>query len=774
MAPAPPTFAMPVLSSPARLIAPSPRSRFTAVFAFYSALVALCVLLFSMSAQAQIQLKLGSAHTALASTAASSVVETPRVRAELVSLAPNGIAPGQPLTLGLRIQHQPGWHTYWKNAGDSGLATTLNWHLPAGISAGDIAWPLPQQIRVGDLLNYGYEGQVLLPVTATVTPSFAPDTNGMARIQLQASWLVCRVECIPEDGSFTLDIPAQGSVAMAAADFAAAAQQAPQALNGSARFTVLPGGERLQLQVDGLPAAAQGQTLAFYPESSDTFRHAAELGKDWSQTWNGSTWTAELPLSDMRGDTPATLPVVLGLPAAGSDVAHAPPAQGWRVEAPVDGQWKAVQLAAVSPALAAALEANRAAAAPVAPTTRPANASSLWLAVLGGLIGGLILNLMPCVFPVLAIKLLAFTQPGTTVAARRTGGLAYAAGVVLSFLALGGLLLGLRAAGEQLGWGFQLQSPAVVAALAALFTLIGLNLAGLFELRMLLPSRWASAQAKHPVVDAFLSGVLAVAIASPCTAPFMGASLGFAVGMPAVQALTVFAALGVGMALPYVLACFLPAVLRWLPRPGAWMDTFRRAMAFPMFATVVWLVWVLGQQSGIDGAAALLGLLLLLAALVWTLTLAGRSRWVLAALVVALAAWLLPTAGRHVVAPPEMAASNTPATALWQPWSAEQLSSLQAGGRPVFVDFTAAWCVTCQFNKKTTLSDPAVLADFAQRNVALLRADWTRRDPAITAELQHLGRSGVPVYVLYAPGKAPQVLSELLSVGEVQQALAAL
>jgi len=771
MASAPPTPAMPVLPS----TAPLPRLRLTAFFALLSALALACLLLFSGSAQAQIQLKLGSAQAATAAPGASATVETPRVRAELVALAPEGIAPGQPLTLGLRIHHQPGWHTYWKNAGDSGLATQLSWQLPAGITAGDIAWPMPQQIRVGDLLNYGYEGTVLLPVPATIAAGFAPDAQGMVRIQLQASWLVCRVECIPEDGSFTLDLPAQGSVAMAAADFAAAARQAPQALQGDARFTVLPGGERLQLQVNGLPAAAQGQTLAFYPESSDTFRHAAELGKDWTQAWKGSTWTAELPLSEMRGDTPARLPVVLGLPTAGSDVVHAPPAQAWRMEAPVEGQWKAVQLATVSPALAAALEANRNAATP-APPAPGASASSLWLAVLGGLIGGLILNLMPCVFPVLAIKLLALAQPDTAPAARRTAGLAYGAGVVLSFLALGGLLLGLRAAGEQLGWGFQLQSPAVVALLAALFTLIGLNLAGLFELRMLLPSRWASAQARHPVVDAFLSGVLAVAIASPCTAPFMGASLGFAVGMPAVQALTVFAALGVGMALPFVVVGWVPALLRWLPRPGAWMDTFRRAMAFPMFATVVWLVWVLGQQSGIDGSAALLGLLLLLAALVWALTLQGRSRWALGALVLALAVWLLPTAGRLVVQPVEAATSASAghSTALWQPWSAERVASLQAAGQPVFVDFTAAWCVTCQFNKKTTLSDTDVLADFAARQVALLRADWTRRDPAITAELTRLGRSGVPVYVLYAPGKAPQVLTELLSTTEVRQALAAL
>jgi len=718
------------------------------------------------AAHAQFQLKVGG------SDAAGAVVETPRVRAELVALAPQGIAPGQPLTLGLRITHQPGWHTYWKNAGDSGLATQLDWQLPAGMQAQDIQWPVPQQIRVGPLLNYGYEDTVLLPVPVVVDSAFTPNAQGMATFQLQASWLVCRVECIPEDGRFSLRLPVQGSTAMATADFAQAAQRAPTPLQGSARFTALPSGDRVQLQVQGLPAAAQGHTLAFYPETSDTFRHAAELGTDWSQSWDGSTWTAELPLSDMRGDTPATLPVVLGLPAAGSDGAHAAPAQAWRVEATVHGQWKAVDLAAVSPALAAALAAN---AAALPPAANGAAGTGLWMALLGGLLGGLILNLMPCVFPVLAIKLLSFAQPGTTAVQRRSAGLAYAAGVVLSFLALGALLLALRAAGEQLGWGFQLQSPAVVAGLAALFTLIGLNLAGLFELRMLLPSRWASAQARHPLADAFLSGVLAVAIASPCTAPFMGASLGFAVGMPAVQALAVFAALGVGMALPYVLASWVPGAVRWLPRPGAWMDTFRRAMAFPMFATVVWLVWVLGQQSGIDGAAALLALLLMLAALVWALGLQGRTRWVLTGLIVVLGAWLLPTAGRQVLEPAEATvAQNQPAGALWQPWSTEQAATLLASGRPVFVDFTAAWCVTCQVNKKTTLSNAAVVDDFRARQVALLRADWTRRDPAITAELARLGRSGVPVYVLYAPGQAPRVLSELLSPGEVHAALATL
>ncbi|NMM77189.1 protein-disulfide reductase DsbD, partial [Acidovorax sp. SRB_24] len=430
--------------------------------------------------------------------------------------------------------------------------------------------------------------------------------------------------------------------------------------------------------------------------------------------------------------------------------------------------------AGVSPALAAALEANRASPAPV---PRPAGLGALLTALVGGLLGGLMLNLMPCVFPVLAIKVIGFARHGGNRRVHRQAGLAYTAGVVLSFLALGGLLLGLRAAGEQLGWGFQLQSPAVVAALAALFTVIGLNLAGVFEFGQFAPGRLATLQARHPAADAFLSGMLAVAIASPCTAPFMGASLGFAIDMPVAQALLVFAALGVGMALPYLAASWMPAVAGWLPRPGAWMDTFRRGMAFPMFATVAWLVWVLGQQSGIDGAGALLALLVAGSAVVWALTLRGRTRWVVASVLIAVGAWLASAIGPHVTKPAEigtLAAAPAAAGQGWQPWSAERVAELQAAGRPVFVDFTAAWCVTCQYNKRTTLANAEVQADFAARNVALLRADWTRRDPAITAALAQLGRSGVPVYVLHAPGKAPVVMTEILSAAEVRDALAAL
>ena len=394
------------------------------------------------------------------------------------------------------------------------------------------------------------------------------------------------------------------------------------------------------------------------------------------------------------------------------------------------------------------------------------------LTLLGALLGGLILNLMPCVFPVLAIKVVGFTQHAQDRRAHRASGWAYTAGVLLSFLALGGLMLALRAAGEQLGWGFQLQSPAVVAGLAALFTLIGLNLAGMFELGQFLPSGLASMQARHPTTNAFLSGVLAVAVASPCTAPFMGASLGVAVGLPATQALLVFAAIGLGMALPYLLASWVPAVARALPRPGAWMDTLRKLLSFPMLATVVWLVWVLGQQSGMDGAATLLALLLELSFLAWALSLTGKARKGLAPAAALILAWTLwnwgPTVTQHA---PENMPTNSRASH-WDAWSPDKVESLTAAGRTVFVDFTAAWCVTCQYNKKTTLADAEVLSDFGARQVALLRADWTRRDPMITQALAALGRSGVPVYVLYRQGKPPLVLSEVLTVREVLSALA--
>ena len=684
-----------------------------------------------------------------------TIVSSPQVRAELMAHAPQGADAGKAVWVGLQLTHAPDWHTYWKNSGDSGLPTSLAWTLPTGVTAGDINWPLPKKIPIGNLANYGFEGTVLLAVPLTITSAFKPSLlNKDLEIKLKASWLVCRKECIPEEGEFALRLPVQGSTALNGAAFEANRLAQPTVLTGQSKVTIE--GQSLKLSVTGLPTALQGQTLALFPETPEVIQTAGA----WTQAWTGAVWTAQVPLSADRSSSPALMPFLLVADAAGKQ-------QGFLANATVSGVWPAkAEAATVSPALAAALQANAANAQTISPTT----SLSLWAALIGALLGGFILNLMPCVFPVLAIKVMSFTRHANDKRGHRASGVAYSAGVVLSFVALGALMLGLRSAGEQLGWGFQLQAPAVVAALAVLFTVMGLNLAGLFEFGQFLPNRVATLEAKNPSVNAFLSGVLAVAIASPCTAPFMGASLGLALGLPAAQALLIFAAIGVGMALPYLAASFIPAVARWLPRPGAWMNTFRRAMAFPMFATVVWLLWVLGQQTGVDGASALLLLLLGLSWVLWSLTFKGRIRVIFATISIAAYALLAWSAGPYVLKAVETNTA-TSGTERWQPWSPERVAQGLAGGTPVFVDFTAAWCVTCQYNKKTTLIHPDVLADFEAKKVTLLRADWTRRDPAITAALAALGRNGVPVYVLYKTGRTPVVLSEILSVAEVRAAL---
>ena len=733
-------------------------SFFTALSAIF--LIASGAAFTGAAAQNSSQSILGGSFGSKNSTAKGPVVTTEQVRAELMAWAPDGASTGQKVWVGLQLTHQPGWHTYWKNSGDSGLPTVLDWQLPAGVSAGEIAWPTPKKIPIGTLANYGYENTVLLPVQLTVAPGFSAS---QMEIKLKAAWLVCRKECIPQEGEFTLTLPVKSSTATNGKDFQAAFDAAPQPL-AAGRSQVEVSAKAIKVSLTGLPAALQGKTLALFPETGSIIEPAAQ----WQQAWQGGLWTAQLPLSGQRTESPAMLPLVVTLDSETAGAAQS----AYRIETPVKGEWPKVAAAVtLPPALEAALKANAASgAAPIQANSGPLG---FWAALLGALIGGLALNLMPCVFPVLAIKVVSFVKIKDR-STRMTTGVAYTLGVVLSFLALGALLLGLRATGEQLGWGFQLQSPAVVAALAVLFTLIGLNLAGVFEFGGFLPSRIASLQSSKPLVDSFLSGVLATAIASPCTAPFMGASLGYALGLPAVQALAVFGAIGLGMALPYLTASVVPGITRVLPRPGAWMVTFRQLMAFPMFATVAWLVWVIGQQSGIDGAGALLGLLVLLSLAVWSLTLKGRPRRVIATFSIAACGLFAWSTGQNITKIQENGAVSAQLPGGWQAWEPGRVEQLNAQGQSVFVDFTAAWCVTCQYNKKTTLANASVLADIEAKKVVLLRADWTRRDPAVTAALTQLGRSGVPVYVIYKPGRAPVVMSEILSVDDVRAELARL
>ncbi len=685
-----------------------------------------------------------------AALAAGAVVTTPQVRAELVAHAPEGVVAGKPLWLGLSLEHKPQWHTYWKNPGDSGLPTTLAWTLPEGFAAGEIEWPTPRKLPIGPLLNYGYDGVVLLPVKVQVPAGFAGE---QLAVSLKADWLVCKDVCIPESGEFALSVPARAATAGHAVLFETARNAQPRELPAATASATLEG-DKLVVKASGLPPAWQGRELAFMPETTGVIANAAVPEAKWS----GADWTVRVPLDPQRTAGPELMPVVL---------ASTGEAAGVRVAVKVTSPWPAIQSPAPLPPIVES--------APAKPAPPPAPSVGLLAAAALAFVGGLLLNLMPCVFPVLSLKVLGFASHAHERSKLLAGGLAYTAGVLLSFVALAAMLLALRAGGEQLGWGFQLQQPVVVAGLAVLFTLIGLNLAGVFEIAGVLPSSWLASRARHPLVDSLLTGVLAVAVAAPCTAPFMGASLGAALTMPPAEAMVVFVALGLGMAAPFLLASAWPAVANALPRPGAWMAHFKTLLAFPMFATVVWLVWVLGQQVGIDGVAALLATLVALAFAAWALgspALGPRARrgfGTVALLLVAVAvAWALPVL-REGPAAAQRSESG------WEPWSTQRQAELTAKGQPVFVDFTAAWCVSCQVNKRTTLNRPEVKTAFEQKGVALLRADWTRRDAAITAELSRLGRSGVPVYALYAPGSdSPRLLSEILSTGEVKEALAAL
>ena len=710
----------------------------------------------------------GAAWAQLNATAKSAIVSTPQVRAELVAHAPDGVQIGKTFWLGLQLQHTSEWHTYWRNPGDSGLPTQIEFKLPPGLEVGPVLWPLPKKLSAGTLTNYGFEGDALLAVAVKVTSSYRAQINGQLPVQLHANWLVCRLECIPQEGDFTMQFASQSSFAPHAQAFTTLLKQQPTQLDTpqkTARFE----GDFLIASVEGLPSGWIGKKLTIFPTDPELLESSTDQHALAEQSWQGTTWSARLPVSTARSESPTKIGWLLVSQATGES------RQGFELVLPVSGAWP-------SPKVQAFATASAEKAASSAPSSAAeTGAFGFMLALAGALLGGLILNAMPCVLPILAIKLLGFAQQGASKHIRRLTGVAYTVGVVTSFLVLGGAVLLLRSIGEQLGWGFQLQTPAVVAALAVLFTLIALNLWDVFSLGNMLPASLASLQSRHPVVDALLSGVLAVAVASPCTAPFMGASLGVAMTLPAWQALSVFACMGLGLALPFLLASWVPAVARVLPKPGMWMVTLRHALAFPMLATVVWLLWVFGLQTSVTQSMLLLGGLLVLSLTVW----ASRFKTALGRYVQLLGFVAICWIGLEVVSNSNTDSQETPATGAavstatqannhWQTWTATAVQTELAQGHSVFVDFTAAWCVTCQINKKTTLNQPDVLADFAAKQVRLMRADWTRRDPAISRALNELGRSGVPVYVLYAPNRAPQVLSELLSVAQVREALAQL
>ncbi len=660
----------------------------------------------------------------------SAAVQSPRATATLVADVA-AVAPGQAFQAGLRLRLAPGWHSYWKNAGDAGAAPEVTLALPEGASAGPIAWPAPERIPYGPLVNYGYTGEVLLPLRVSLPADLPPGDT--LTLRAEATWLVCADVCIPEEGSFSLTLPVADAAVpspLGAPLFEAAEARLPRPLPWAVRAG---GGARrasLTLAGTGLTSAAV-QDAFFFPAEPGVLDNTA------AQPMRLRDGSLTLDLTLLADAAPTALAGTLVLRDGGGQRA------AFDIAAPLDG-----------PAEAAG--------------TLP-----LWHALLLALAGGLVLNLMPCVFPVLAMKAMALARMGGAARGEiRLHALAYTAGVLASFAAIGGLLVALRTAGVAAGWGFQFTQPAFVAAMAWLVLAVGLNLSGVFTLGRTVGAGQALASRGGPL-GAFATGGLAVVLATPCTAPFMAAALGAALVMPPAATMAVFLALGLGLAAPYALLGLAPGLARALPRPGAWMERLRQALAFPMYATAAWLVWVLTLQAGPDGVLFGLAGAVVLAAGLWGLGLAQRAGArgtriagvAAAGLAMLVAVALLP----RLSAAPAVAA---PADAQAEPWSAARVAELRAAGRPVFINATAAWCITCQVNERVALRAAGVRDAFAARGVVYLKADWTRGDPAISALLRDQGRDGVPLYLYWAPGAAaPRLLPQILTEDVVLQAL---
>lgn len=678
-----------------------------------------------------------------------------RIEAELVSMTA-WATPGSTLMVAVRQDIRPGWHTYWRNPGDSGGATTLVWNLPPGLSAGDIVWPLPERQRIATLVNYGYSDVVYLPVPIAVPADAA--TNQTLRLRVEARFLVCSDEmCVPDDLKLALDIPVRDGAPPLVPDHGAAIQAAmaatPQSAGIEARATL--NGGVLTLTAAGGPAEGGEATRAwFLPFQGGVIDHAApqtgERGPD------GLTLRLKPGGVLAAGGLNAPLPGVLVIDGRGYEIAAGPgePLVGTSGSGGLtDSETGSSERGGLSLFLQAALFA---------------------------FLGGVILNLMPCVFPILAMKAAALASVGGDRTEARRDGLGFLAGVLATFLVLAAVLLILRAGGQAVGWGFQLQSPGVTAGLALLMLAVALNLSGVFNVGAGLQGAASGPLSRLPGwAGAFFTGVLAVAVAAPCTAPFMAFALGAALVLPWPLALTVFLMLGLGFALPFVVASLTPSLIRRLPRPGPWMDRLKAVLAFPMYGAALWLAWVFGQQAGAMSSGLLLAGGLALAFALWlggtaqADRSAGRSgivAMICAVAAAALALGLTVLAARSAVAPSTGVAAVGRLSS--QPWTAAAVQTAQAEGRPVFVNFTADWCVTCKVNERTSLSSAAVAEAFEAANALYLVGDWTLRDDGIAAELERHGRSGVPLYLVYpAGGGAPVVLPQLLTEGVVTAAL---
>jgi thiol:disulfide interchange protein DsbD len=691
--------------------------------------------------------------SAAAAALAGKTVATDNVEARLVSET-TAIGPGQSIWVALEFKIRDGWHTYWRNPGDSGQATTLTWQLPAGFTAGDIVWPVPHRFELPPLVNYGYAKSAIHLVKLTA-PS-ALKAGSTVVLKAQASWLVCADVCIPGDAHLELELPATATPAgidpAAAALFAAARDELPAPAPAALRATLEAGQLVLSLGPGWGAALSQISALAFYPYADGLI----DYGAPQVLTHAGDG----LELTVKAGDRPPPGATIRGVLVATERSAGGP------VDVPMD--------------IEAGLVTAAPAKAPVAARALPGLPSLVLLAVLGGII----LNLMPCVFPVLSIKAIGLVEQAKKhPAAVRAKGLVFAAGVVSSMLVLAVLLLVLRAGGEQIGWGFQLQSPLFVTLMVYLLLGVGLNLSGVFEVGGGLAGVGDGLTRGDSYHAAFFTGVLTTLVATPCTAPFMAAAVGAAITQSAGVALLIFASLGLGLSLPYLLLSFAPWLRRALPKPGAWMDTLKQIFAFPMYASAAWLLWVLAQQTSSLGLGAALAGAILVALAAWAYQKSkssgsfGRVAAVVTAAGALAVAVLLPMRFAAVAstAAQRAATAGTHASAdEWQPYDAAKLAAITAAGHPLLVNFTASWCLTCLVNERNAFADAVVQAELRAKGVTLMKGDWTNRDPAITQALSAFGRAGVPLYVVYnaRPGSTePLVLPQLLTANIVHAAL---
>ncbi|MGI4730306.1 MAG: protein-disulfide reductase DsbD family protein [Janthinobacterium lividum] len=633
---------------------------------------------------------------------------------------------GSTVTLALDTRPQPGWHGYWQNPGDAGFPATLTWTLPNGASAGQAAYPVPGMLLIAGLMNYVYERPYAPLVELKVPAGLAAGTP--LPVRLHASYLVCAASlCVPESADLSLDLVVGDGTLDHRAEFDGWRQAIPKPLGGTATWQVGKDGARIAIPY---PASAPLADAYLFPVTTGAIDYAApqRVTRDGDRL------------------------VVAVRPAAGA-------------KGPIDG----VLRIADGRGLAVHAVPGVVAGGDAAPEHRLGWSDAVvpfGLAVLGGLI----LNVMPCVFPILSLKALSLARSGTSASHARQEALAYTAGVVLVCVALGAAILVLRAGGATAGWAFQLQDPRTVAVLALLSAGIAFNLAGLFELPTPAVGNIAGANGQG-WGGAFATGALAAIVATPCTGPFMGAALGAALVLPWFAALAVFAGLGIGLALPFIAIGFVPALRSRLPRPGAWMETARHVLSVPMFLTAIALGWVLGQEAGVDALAFVLVLALVLALVLWGV--GGRQRKGFAiglplalgsAVVVALAVFALPRSAPHG---PVMASATE------QAFSETRLAELRAANKPVFAYFTADWCLTCKVNERGAIADAGVRRAFEKHGVVTLVGDWTNGDAALGRFIQAHNRAGVPLYLYYGPGAAePQVLPQVLTPGTLE-ALAA-